>query len=143
MTTPEAAARYDREYAARMEGKGWEVFNPHEKPIAELPTIYGFNNGTSSMGMMAALVSADGVGLGGHCCSSELYMPGDLGVLEGTRPDRHETFREHYPKGYRMEFVGAADLDEHAGLQEAFKMHDKIQEKKGIESDAGIEVSGE
>lgn len=46
-------------------------------------------------------------------------MPGDLGIIEGARPDRHETFREHYPDGYRMEFVSYGDVLSHAGLSAA------------------------
>lgn len=51
-------------------------------------------------------------------------MPGDLGVLEGRREDRHEGFRKHYPNGYRMEFVGHDAVPTHAGLNDAFKQHD-------------------
>jgi hypothetical protein len=66
--------------------------------------------------------------LGGHGCSSEAYMPADLGCLEGTRPDRHETFRGHYPDGYRMEFVRYGEVEAHPGLQAAFAAHKAAQE---------------
>lgn len=46
-------------------------------------------------------------------------MRHDLGILEGTRPDRHETFREHYPDGYQMDFVGYDDIKDHVGLNAA------------------------
>ena len=49
-------------------------------------------------------------------------MPSDLGVLDGTRPDRHETFQKHYPDGYRMEFVRYDEVDGHAGLDAACKL---------------------
>ena len=52
-------------------------------------------------------------------------MLGDLGIYDGSRPDRHETFRQHYPEGYRMDFVSYGDVDGHAGLQAAFALHDK------------------
>jgi hypothetical protein len=55
-------------------------------------------------------------------------MPHDLGILEGTRPDRHETFRKHYPDGYRMEFVPYAEVEAHAGLKEAFRLNDLKQQ---------------
>lgn len=97
------------------------VFNPLNKPVADLPTIFGFNNGGSYGFMQALLIAEDGTWLGGHTCSEEGYMPGDLGILEGFRADRHETFQGHYPDGYRMEFVGYDAVPEHTKLQEAFK----------------------
>ena len=109
MTTPAAARLYEAQHLLSVEGRGWAAFNPHNKPLAELPVIFGFNNGGSPGWYSAVLIAEDGEGLGGHCCSSEAYMPHDLGILEGSRPDRHEGFREHYPDGYRMEFVHHTD----------------------------------
>lgn len=100
----------------------YAVFNPHNKPVEELPFIYGFNNGGSPGWYHACLLAADGTGLGSHLCSDEGFMLGDLGILEGYRADRHETFREHYPDGYRMEFVSYSDVPGHAELQAAFKL---------------------
>jgi hypothetical protein len=94
------------------------IFNPNNKPEGELPVIYGFNNGGSPGFMYAQLIAEDGTGMGSHLCSSEGYMPGDLGCLEGTRPDRHEGFRKHYPCGYRMEFVGG-NPRKHEGIMAA------------------------
>lgn len=122
MTTPEAERLYEAQHVARQQGKRWAVYNPLEKPEAELPVIYGFNNGGSPGWMSACLIAEDGTSLGGHCCSSEAYMPYDLGILEGTRKDRHETFRKHYPTGYRMEFVVYADIESHAKLMRAIEL---------------------
>jgi len=123
MTTPAAAALYEAQHLREHEGRAVAVHNPHGKPIDELPVIYGWNNG-GSYGLMAArLIAQDGTTLGGHACSSEAYMPADLGILEGTRPDRHEGFRQHYPDGYRMEFVGYEQARNHAGLCEAVRRH--------------------
>ena len=58
-------------------------------------------------------------------CPSEAYMPADLGILEGTRPDRHEGFRKHYPDGYRMEFVGYEQVRNHAALMEAIRISEE------------------
>lgn len=102
------------------------VFNPHNKPIEKLPIIYGFNNGGSPGFFEAVLISADGHLLGGHCCSHESFMWGDLGILEGSRSDRHEEFRKYYPEGYRMEFVGFDAVNGHAGLQSAFKKYKEL-----------------
>ncbi len=123
MTTPAAEKLYQAQHAHEMEGKGWAVYNPENKLVDELPVIYGFNNGGSSGWMSAVLLAEDGTGLGGHCCSAECYMEHDLGILEGTRPDRHEKFREHYPEGYRMEFIGGEAVREHPGLNAAYQLN--------------------
>lgn len=107
------------------------VYNPQVLPEDQLPTIYGFCNGGSPGWLEAAVVAQDGTYLGGHICSSEGYMPADLGVLEGTRPDRHETFREHYPQGYRMAFVPYAQVKGHAGLQAALEANRAMGEARG------------
>lgn len=124
MTTPEAAALYEAQHLSLWEGKRYAVHNPHNKPVEDLPVIYGFNNGGGGGFLSAILMAEDGTCLGGHCCSSEAYMPSDLGVLEGSRPDRHEAFKEHYPDGYRMDFVSYEDVQEHEGLRKAFRLHD-------------------
>ena len=109
--------------------KGYAIYNPHNRPIEELPVIYGFNNGGSPGFLSACLLAEDGTELGGHLCSSEGYMRHDLGILDWTRPDRHETFRAHYPDGYRMDFIPYEDVPKCEGLQEAFKLHDAASEK--------------
>lgn len=100
-----------------------EVFNPNGAAVESLPIIYGFNNGGSPGFMHGQLIAEDGTALGSHLCSGEGYMLGDLGILKGTRRDRHETFRKHYPGGYRMEFVGYPEVLKHAGLVEAIRKH--------------------
>lgn len=97
------------------------VFNPHDKPINELPFIYGFNNGGSPGWYMGQLITQDGYGIGNHLCSAEGYMPHDLGIFEGSRPDRHKSFQKYYPDGYRMEFIPTSQLGEHKGINAAFK----------------------
>lgn len=129
MTTPEAAQRYLMEHLLTVHGRPAAVHNPHGKPVAELPVIYGFNNGGRSDWLHADLLAEDGTYLGGHICSDEGYMPSDLGVLEGTRPDRHEGFRAHYPDGYRMEFVSRSAVPGHERLREALKRHNEKTEK--------------
>lgn len=121
MTTEKAAAHYLARHEHEVEGQGNAVFNPHNKPISELPVIYGWNNGGSTGLLSANLIAEDGTLLGGHACSAEGYMPYDLGILEGSRPDRHEDdFKKHYPDGYRMEFVGYDAVPSHSGLTAAF-----------------------
>lgn len=117
MTTPAADRLYQAQHMHEHEFTPNEVFNPYNKPLSELPMIYGFNNGGSPGWMDAVLIAEDGTWLGGHICSNECYMPYDLGVLKGSRPDRHEGFQKHYPSGYKMEFVS----------YEGFKTHDKLK----------------
>lgn len=122
MTTPAAAKLYLAQHEHALEGRGNAFYNPHNKPFNELPVIYGFNNGGSRGWYYAQLVSQDGDGLGSHSCSDEGYMPHDLGILEGTRSDRHERFVEYYPDGYRMEFVPSSEMNTHEPFQAALKL---------------------
>lgn len=129
MTTDEAAARYEAAHVAQYQGRDTAVYNPHGKPVEELPVIYGWNNGGEPGWMSGELMAEDGTSLGGHVCSSEAYMLGDLGILEGFRGDRHETFRAHYPHGYRMAFVSKGDVRQHKGLMEAYRLNQQKRAK--------------
>lgn len=120
MTTKAAAAQYLAEHKRELQGRKVAIYNPSDMPVESLPVIYGFNNGGPEWLLDAVLLAEDGTYLGSHCCSDEGYMPHDLGILEGTRPDRHERFKEHYPDGYRMEFVGYPAVKSHKGLNAAF-----------------------
>jgi hypothetical protein len=120
MTTLEAAETYLAQHLAEHAEKGWAVVNPNNRDPADLPVIYGFNNGGSPGWYSACLIAEDGTALGGHLCSAEGYMLHDLGILEGSRPDRHEEFLLHYPGGYRMEFYGYNEIESCQGLLEAF-----------------------
>lgn len=137
MTTPEAEAAYLRAHPERVAGRRVRVFNPHERTIEELPVIYGFNNGGRPGWYIGILLAEDGTHLGSHCCSHEGYMPADLGVLEGTSPERHETFMGHYPDGYRMEFVSFKDVKAHEGLTEAYRLNQEKAAKAAEESSDG------
>lgn len=126
MTTPTAERLYQAQHEAAMDGRQYVVYNPHNKPVDELPFIIGFNNGGSRGMLQAVLIAEDGTFLGGHGCSHECYMRHDLGILEGTRPDRHETFRKHYPDGYRMGFVSHENFPNCLELHAALKRADEI-----------------
>ena len=84
--------------------------------------IYCFSNAGGGDGPAIALGS-DGTVLGSHLCSNETFVPGDLGVTKGSRPDRHEGYKKHFPDGYEMEFIPADELDGHEGLQEAIRLN--------------------
>lgn len=123
MTTPAQAALYEVLHLAEHGDKPVHVFNPHDKSIEELPVIIGFCNGGQLGWMEGVLIAQDGTILGGDICSSEAYMPHDLGILEGCRNDRHEEFKKHYPDGYRMEFVSHAKASTHEGLHAAMQLY--------------------
>lgn len=95
------------------------VYNPHNKPEEELPAIYGWNNGGEPGWYHACLIADSGHGMGSHLCSHEGFIPGDLGLVEDSRPDRHEGFRQHYPDGYRMVYVQPSEVMTHPGLNAA------------------------
>ncbi|RIY41981.1 hypothetical protein [Neopusillimonas maritima] len=134
MTTEAAAALYEAQHIYQMQGRPIAIYNPHDKPVSDLPVIYGFNNGGRPGWFSGALISQDGKWLGGHLCSSEAYMPHDLGILEGSRPDRHEEFKEHYPDGYRMEFVGYDDVLSHEGIKKAAELADEKEKQATSQS---------
>jgi len=96
-------------------------YNPKDISFLDLPVIYGFNNGGSPGYYSAVLLAEDGTCLGSHLCSGESYMRQDLGIFEGTRPDRHEDFKTHYPGGYRMEFISEKEAKTHEKLILAYK----------------------
>jgi hypothetical protein len=85
--------------------------------------IYCFSNVVGGGDGIAYAMGDEGTVLGSHLCSHEHYVPGDLGVTEGSRPDRHETYKKHFPNGYEMEFVSSKDVGTHEGLQEAFRLN--------------------
>lgn len=99
----------------------YEIYNPNNLPVEQLPFIFGFNNGGSPGFWCGTLLSEDGHYLGGHLCSDEWFMLGDLGILKGTRPDRHGVFRNHYPDGYRMDFISFNDTYTHELLNKAIE----------------------
>ena len=106
-----------------MPGPPFAIYNPHNKPAKNLPVIYGFNNGGGDNWWYGQLLSEDGYALGSHICSNESFMLHDLGISVDTRKDRHEGFRETYPDGYRMDFVGIEEVPQHTGLQAAIERY--------------------
>ena len=123
MTTAVMAAFYLTQHLEEIEGRKVAVFNPHNRPVDELSVIYAWNNGGSPGWFHGCLLAEDGEPMGGHICSHEGYMYNDLGVLEGCRPDRHETFKKHYPDGYRMCWVPSSEVSTHPGLSAAYEKH--------------------
>lgn len=87
------------------------------------PKIYCFSNVRGGGDGIAYAMAEDGTVLGSHWCSHEGYVPHDLGVNEGSRPDLHEGYAKHYPEGYEMEFVPAKEVKKHEGLNRAFALN--------------------
>ena len=101
------------------------IFNPQDRPIEELPLVYGFNNGDSLLGFLdAVLLAEDGACLYGHTCSTEGWMPSDLGIAEHGNEVPRDVCRRHYPHGFRMEFVRTSAQPTHTGLQAALRRND-------------------
>jgi hypothetical protein len=131
MTTPAAARLYEAQHLYAMEDKRNAIYNPNEVDPETLPRIYSFNNGGRSGWYHAVAISEDGHCLGGHVCSSEGYMQYDLGILEGTRLDRHEKeYATHYPEGYVMEWVPSDYIKSHEKLNKAFKLNELLAAKQ-------------
>lgn len=117
MTTEIAAAQYLAEHLSYYATRKYAIYNPNNMPLENLPTIYGFNNGGSGSYRSGCILAEDGICLGSHMCSHQGYMVHDLGVIEGSRPDRHIDFQAHYPNGYKMDFVSKTDIDSHSSFQ--------------------------
>lgn len=113
VTTPAAANFYLAKHLLECDGIPNAIWNPHNKPVETLPVIFGFNNGGSEGWYHAVALAEDGTALGEHICSHEGYMRHDLGIIDGTRRDRHEeSYKKHYPDGYRMAFIAYAEVRE-------------------------------
>ena len=126
MTTAAAASMYLAEHLAEWSGKGYAKFNPQDKPIETLPVIYAFSNVRGGGDGVCYAMAEDGTVLGSHYCSNEAYEPHDLGVVEGSREDRHEHYQKHYPDGYRMDFVRSHEIEAgHDALKAAFALNAK------------------
>lgn len=59
----------------------YEIYNPHNRPIEDLPIIYGFNDGGSRDWWIGQVIAENGCVLGSHLCGSEDYMYTDLGII--------------------------------------------------------------
>ena len=90
--------------------------------------IYCFSNVIGGVDGIAYAMAEDGTVLGSHWCSNESFVPQDLGILEGYRLDRHETYKQHYPDGYEIEFIRSNNVLNHKGLQKAFELNQKQAE---------------
>ena len=101
--------------------------------MTDVPKIFVFSNTRRGGEGICYAMAEDGTVLGSHLCSHEVYARHDLGVIAGSRKDRHVDYAKHYPDGYEMEFVYAKDVLSHKGLMRAFELNQK-QGKEAKES---------
>lgn len=100
----------------------YAVFNPHKRPVEELPVIFGFDNGGQPGYRHGCVISQDGVWFAPHVSSNDGWMLYDLGILDGARFDRHILYQKHYPNGYRMDFVKYEDYEKREDLKAAVEL---------------------
>jgi hypothetical protein len=100
------------------------------------PKIYVFSNVPGGGDGACLALAEDGTVLGSHWCSHEEWAKHDLGVIEGSRPDRHKTYAAHYPSGYEMVFVPSSDVRKHDGITAAYALNQKQRETDERESAA-------
>ena len=93
------------------------------------PKIFCFSNVVGGGDGEALALAEDGTCLGSHWCSHESFVRVDLGVTEGSRPDRHKTYKEHYPDGYEMVFVPSSKVKNHPQIKIACELNHKIGEE--------------
>ena len=78
-------------------------------------TIYCFNNGGPARFLHAVAIADDGNVLAEHCCSSEAFMPHDLGMCSKWK---HENYDAHFGAGnWKLEWVN--NVKNHPGVQAA------------------------
>jgi len=100
-----------------------EIFNPHDKPIDELPTIYGFSKGNANETHFGCLLSEDGTLIHTKQSPTEFHLQYDLGILKDTQYEMHKYLRVYYPDGYRMEFVPSWKILNHGKLLKIMKIY--------------------
>lgn len=101
--------------------------------------IYCFNNGGQPGLLLAVAVCEDGHCLAQHVCSSEGFMPHDLGMV-GTW--KHDIYNSHCGEGnWELEWV--PNPKEHEGLKEAFRLNQEWMEAEAPAGHSNIEVVGQ
>jgi hypothetical protein len=96
-----------------------------DSTVVAKPKIFAFSSVVGGGDGIALAMAEDGTVVDSHYCSNEAWVPHDLGV---TCDWHHEEYKKHYPDGFEMEFVRAADVESHAGLIAAFALNQKQAE---------------
>lgn len=90
--------------------------------MADKHKIYIFNNGGSPGWYSAMAIADDGHCLAQHICSSEGFMPHDMGITSNWK---HENYNKHFGEGnWELEWV--PDPRNHAGLDAAYALNQTL-----------------
>ena len=93
-----------------------------ESPRPALHKIFCFNNGGARGWMYAVAIGDDGHCLAQHVCSSEDFMPHDLGITSNWK---HENYNKHFGEGnWELEWV--SNPKNHAGLDAALVLNQQL-----------------
>lgn len=85
--------------------------------MADQPRIYAFiSNKFGPDDVCVRALAEDGTLLASHISSDVMWAKIDIGVGSDRK---HDTYREHYPNGYELEWVD--DVEGHAALREAIE----------------------
>lgn len=93
--------------------------------MAEKHKIFIFNNGGEPGWYHAVALADDGTCLAGHICSSDSFIPHDMGI---TSDWKHEHYNKHFGEGnWELELVPVPK--DHAGLSAAFELNQAQRDK--------------
>jgi hypothetical protein len=102
-----------------------------DKAADNLPKIFLYCvSGQFANGDVVALALAqDGVGLATHVSNSPENAKLDLGY---TTEKKHDTYRQHYPHGFILEWVGSTeeDLKANGDFMAAYKLNERLNTPK-------------
>jgi ligand-binding sensor protein len=85
------------------------------------PKIYVFCNSCAPDWHVAHAIAQDGTMLASHVVSSHDFVAHDMGIIEdGWKRDKYAA---HYPNGFEVEWVENARPGNHAGFDEAVRLH--------------------
>ena len=89
-----------------------------------MPKIYLYcvHGGFRPIDVIGYALAEDGTGLGSHLSSDGDYSMHDMGL---TSSWKHDTYSEHYPEGYELEWIDECNLDNHSGWVKAFNINQK------------------
>lgn len=97
--------------------------------------LYAIPTGSNSYGVIRDAESTgdtigyalaeDGECLASHWSSGVNWSKHDMGL---TSDWKHDTYAKKYPDGYNLEWIDHADLDNHNGYQEAFRLNQLLKE---------------
>jgi len=104
------------------------------------PKIYVFINGGSPGWYHATALSEDGDFLADHICSSEGFVPHDMGL---TSDWKREHYAKQYPDGYELIFVPHNESKNDLGIKAAYIKHlEKYAGQEEVENFLRIKSNG-